>query len=60
MRPEEMKRYEELADRYFKEVEGGMRDAFDDLFSFMSSMNGAVPTGAKAKIAGVKEWLGEL
>ena len=55
--PAEKEKYEKLADRYFMELEEGKRDAFEDLLSFVASMNGAPPTGAKAKIAGVKEWL---
>lgn len=50
---EEMEEYERLADRYFEE----QRDHFDDLLKFIGYMNGKPPVGAKAKIAGVKEFL---
>lgn len=50
---EEMRKYEELADRYFSE----QRNYFDDLLRFVAHMNGNAPIGAKAKIAGVKEFL---
>jgi integrase len=50
----EEERYEELADTYFNES----RDHFEDLLTFCASMNGQAPIGARAKIAGVKEFLG--
>jgi integrase len=50
---EEKKTYEKLADRYFKED----RDYFEDMLTFISSMHGKAPIGAKAKISGVKEFL---
>jgi len=52
VKKEEIKRYEEAAERYFSEG----RDYFKDFLSFVSSIDEA-PTGARAKINGVKEFL---
>ena len=49
----EAEEYERLAERYFSEE----RDRFEDLLKFVAYMNGHPPIGAKAKIAGVKEFL---
>jgi integrase len=50
---EEIDEYERLAERYFTEE----RDYFDDLLKFAAYMNDTPPIGAKAKIAGVLEFL---
>jgi len=50
---EEREVYEKLADGYFTEE----RDYFEDMLTFTASMHGKPPIGAKAKIAGVKEFL---
>jgi integrase len=52
VRKEEMEKYEEAAENYFSEP----RDFFKDFLSFVSSVDEA-PTGARAKINGVKEFL---
>ena len=50
---EEREVYEKLAEGYFTEE----RDYFEDMLTFTASMHGKPPIGAKAKIAGVKEFL---
>ena len=46
--------YENLAEKYF----GEQRDYFEDLLKFTVSKHDKPPLGAKAKIAGVREFLG--
>lgn len=53
VKKDEAERYEELAERYFNE----QRDHFEDLLTFLAYMNGQPPIGARAKIAGVKEFI---
>jgi integrase len=50
---EERKEYERLAKQYFEEP----RDHFEDMIQFLNYMHNRPPTGAKAKIAGVLEFL---
>jgi integrase len=50
---DEKKVYETFAERYFTEG----RDYFEDLLTFAAYMHGSAPTGARAKIAGVVEFL---
>jgi integrase len=45
--------YENLAEKYF----GEQRDYFEDLLKFAASKHDQPPLGAKAKIAGVREFL---
>ena len=50
---EEKGTYEKFAERYFTE----QRDYFEDLLKFMAYMHGKPPSGSRAKIAGVHEFL---
>jgi integrase len=50
---EETAAYENLAEKYFTEG----RDYFEDLLKFAAYMTGKPPTGARAKITGVMEFL---
>ena len=50
----EKETYETISERYFTE----QRDYLEDMLKFAAYMNGQPPIGARAKIAGVKEFLG--
>ncbi len=50
---DDMKKYEELNERYYAEERGYL----DDLIQFVAWMDGRPPSTIKLKIAGVKEWM---